>query len=210
MAEDDDGVQDTPLTPEDNPPVDPPKDGDGDDKDIDDGNPNDKKDNPPSKEEDIIEEHGLKLADDTVLNKDDLERIVAEAKELDLDKEGAEDLLALNELEVTAVNKYKEDQKKEVENISNKWIEDAKSDKEIGGDALKENVALSNRVIKKYGSKELKDMLNKTRFGDHPEVIRIFSKLGKLMTDDTLELGKQQGSKKSDSEVFFDKTNNEK
>lgn len=64
------------------------------------------------------------------------------------------------------------------------WIEAVKTDKEIGGDKLNENLAVARRTIETFGSPELKDVLNATGLGNHPEIIKMAFKIGKSISDD--------------------------
>lgn len=69
------------------------------------------------------------------------------------------------------------------------WEEVVKLDKELGGAKLEENLGAATRALESFGSAELKTVLAKSGFGSHPEVIRFFSKVGKLIGDDVLVAG---------------------
>jgi hypothetical protein len=64
------------------------------------------------------------------------------------------------------------------------WAESAKADKEFGGTALGESLKTAQAALAKFGSKELVEMLDKTGFGNHPEQIRAWYRVGKLMQED--------------------------
>lgn len=154
--------------------------------------------------ETIPESYDLKLAKDTPLDQTDVERIAANAKELGLTNEEAQTQL---ELESEAISGYKSKQEIMVKEIREGWIEAAKKDKDIGGDNFKGNLEKANRVIEKYGSEAFRKALNETGFGDHPEVIRIFSKLGGLMANDEVVLSKGKAvSNQSIESKFYGET----
>lgn len=67
------------------------------------------------------------------------------------------------------------------------WKADAKADKEIGGDAFDQNVAIASKALKAYGSEELHKILDDSGLGNHPEVIKAFWKMGKEMAEATTE-----------------------
>lgn len=150
------------------------------------------------------DKYELKLPESSLLDPSITERISAYAKEKGLSNEAAQELI---DRENQVVTSYHEAQLQQVEGIKGQWVKDAEADKEIGGEAFKENIELAKRVIDKFGSDAFKAALNETGFGNHPEVIRIFTKIGKLMAEDKLVLAKTQsaGSKPME-EVFYGTT----
>jgi len=147
------------------------------------------------------EKYDLKLSEDSPLDASDVERISAYAKEKGLSNEVAQEML---EREEAAIVSYRDAQMQEVEEIRAKWLEEAENDKEIGGDEFKKNVTLAKRVIDKFGSKEFKETLKDTGFGNHPEVVRVFVRIGKAMSDDQFVTAKSQvGGKKSAADILY-------
>lgn len=67
-----------------------------------------------------------------------------------------------------------------------KWIEGLRTDKEFGGTAYDTNMATAKRAVEKFGTAELRDVLNKSWVGNHPAVIRFFHAVGKSMAEDTV------------------------
>ena len=65
-----------------------------------------------------------------------------------------------------------------------KWLEDAKSDKEVGGTLFDQNAKAAQQAFAKFGSPALKQLMDATGLGNHPEVLRVFVKLGKAMSED--------------------------
>ena len=64
------------------------------------------------------------------------------------------------------------------------WVESSKSDKEIGGDNYDLKVEKAKRAISTFGTPELKEALEQTRMGNHPELIRVFARIGEKITED--------------------------
>lgn len=64
------------------------------------------------------------------------------------------------------------------------WIEASKTDKEFGGEALSENLGVAKRALEAFASPELRTMLNTSGLGNHPEVIRLFNRVGKAISED--------------------------
>lgn len=64
------------------------------------------------------------------------------------------------------------------------WAESVKTDTEIGGEKLAENLAVAKRAVDTFGSPALKELLNQTGLGNHPEVVKAFFKAGKAISED--------------------------
>lgn len=82
-----------------------------------------------------------------------------------------------------------------------KWVGEAKADKEIGGANFDANVAIAKKAMNAAqlgGGKDLVEALNVTGAGNHPAIIRFFYKVGKLMADDKFDTGKGQSSTSED------------
>lgn len=109
------------------------------------------------------------------------------AKELKLPQDAAKRLM---DLEVKRIQGQQEQHLKLVES----WSEAAKTDKEIGGDKLTENLAVAKRAVDTFGSPALKELLNQTGLGNHPEVIRAFYKAGQAIREDGFVRGQPKGA----------------
>lgn len=153
-------------------------------------------------EEDVVpEKYEFNEPEGTLLDQDDVDRIASRAKELGLSQEEAQDLY---DIESNAVKGYHEKLLKEMGDARKDWIEAAENDKEIGGENFKENLEHSKRVIEKFGSDEFKKFLNETGFGDNVEVIRVFSRISKLMADDKfIPSNKRGGGEKPMEDIFY-------
>lgn len=64
------------------------------------------------------------------------------------------------------------------------WAEQSKGDKEIGGDAFDTNMSTARKFMDTFGSPELKQLLDVSGFGNHPEVVKLFVKAGKRFGED--------------------------
>jgi len=68
--------------------------------------------------------------------------------------------------------------------LMNDWQTQSKNDKEFGGDNFEESVGIARQAIDKFGTPELKQLLEEHGVGNHPEVIRFMVKVGKLTAED--------------------------
>ncbi len=73
--------------------------------------------------------------------------------------------------------------------VSNEWAESAKTDKEFGGDKLNENLAVAKKAMDAFASPELRTLLNESALGNNPEVIRMFYRVGKAISEDGFVVG---------------------
>jgi hypothetical protein len=102
------------------------------------------------------------------------------AKELGLPQEKAQRLVDLG---AKMAQKHGASVQQHVEAAQTKWLDAAKSDKEFGGEKLQENLAVAQKAMK-FASPELKTLLNESKLGNHPEVIRWMIRVGKAMSED--------------------------
>ena len=82
------------------------------------------------------------------------------------------------------------------------WATDVKADKEIGGDKLTGNLSAAQRALDQFGTPELKEYLNTTGLGNHPDLVKTFVKIGKAMSEDGMVDGSNQGQR-SAAEVLY-------
>ena len=64
------------------------------------------------------------------------------------------------------------------------WAGQSKSDKEFGGEKFDANLAVASKAMT-LATPEMRALLDKTRIGDHPEMIRWMYRVGKALSEDT-------------------------
>lgn len=149
----------------------------------------------------LPEKYELKLPKDSALSPEHIEKLSAYAKEQGLSNEQAQGLL---ERESQAVSEYASSQLAKMKEAQESWVETAKGDKEIGGEAFKQNAELAKRVVERYATEDFRKELNKTGLGNHPELLRVFTRIGKAMSEDQLVIpGVQTAGKKSIASVLY-------
>jgi len=161
------------------------------------------KDDKDSKSE--SEEYELSKPEDSLLSDADMERIASYAKEQGLSKDAAEKLVtdrskAIDDFHQSNLNDHKE--------LVDKWAAECKDDKEIGGDNYNESVVCAKNAVSRFGSEAFKKQLEDTGFGNNPEVVRVFARIGRAMESDSLVKGgaAQAGDSRSAADILFDKT----
>lgn len=163
-----------PAPPQDPPAADPPAD------------PGPQGD-PPSPPEGAPETYEFKAPEGQELDTEFVKVYSEVAKELNLTQENAQKLID----KVSPV--IQQQQMARIEALRTEWADQSKSDKEFGGEKLEENLGIAKQALDKFGSNELKDLLNASGLGNHPELIRFFVKAGKALSADTFVGGHQEG-----------------
>lgn len=77
-----------------------------------------------------------------------------------------------------------------------KWADDAKSDKDIGGTKWDATVKDSRRAVSTLGTPALREYLNASGGGNHPELIRFMAKVGSMIKEDNPAAGGAEGAGK--------------
>ena len=148
------------------------------------------------------------MPEDSNLSKEDVERIEAYSKTRGLSNDQAQDIL---NLESESKARYDQAQVATVEQLKIDWRAQAELDSEIGGDNFARNAELAKRVVDRFGADEFRQALNNSGFGNNPEVLRIFARIGKAMSDDQLVIGGAAAGagEKSMEELFYGNQNKE-
>lgn len=121
------------------------------------------------------------------LDKAKLEEFLPVAKALNLTQEAAQKLIDF----------YAKTQADAINAMTTKWAEthaqwrkDAETDAEIGGANLQDSLKAVNAFKKAFGSPELDQLLEDTRIGDHPALLRAFVKVGKAVSEAGAHFGR--------------------
>lgn len=122
------------------------------------------------------------------------------AKELNLTQEQAQKLVDLQVKNIQANADAQQDAFKE---IKEGWTKEVKADEETGGADYKEKVGVAVKAISKFGSDAFRKLLDDSGFGNHPEMVRCFYKIGKVISEDKFV----DGDKVNESKPFYDKSN---
>ena len=117
------------------------------------------------------------------------------AKELGLSQEQAQKLVDI----------YPQIQQQQAEAWSKQvtdWGDQVKADKEIGGDKLTASVGQAQKALDQFGTPALREYLESSGLGNHPELVRAFAKVGKMMSEDKIIMP-NQGGQRSAADVLY-------
>lgn len=184
------GDKPQPGTEGDKPQDDKPADGD---------KPADKSEDEEQKQEGAPEKYEFTAGEGVELDADALKDFEPVARDLNLTNEQAQKLVdAYPKILAGVQQRQAEAWQKQTEG----WAETVKADKEIGGDKLTANLSAAQRALDQFGGPALKEYLDSTGLGNHPELVKTFVKIGKAMSEDGMVDGSNQGQR-SAAEVLY-------
>lgn len=149
-------------------------------------------------------EYQLKLPVGSLLKPEQIEKISSYSKEKGFSEADAQALL---ERESALLSEFQSEQIKALEEARTQWIEQVKIDKEIGGIHFEKNLKLAQSAVSKFATPEFKKALDDSGFGNHPELVRVFARIGKAMSSDSLVRGSDVPTKKSVEELLYGTSN---
>lgn len=131
----------------------------------------------------------FKLPEGVALDTEVMAGFQATAKALRLSQGDAQKLVDIG----GAIVKRQLDQ---IAAVRSQWNEALSADKEIGGKDLEANKAVAMRGLEAYATPELKEFLRSTGITEHPEMVRLFVKLGKSVSEDNGQKAGEGGGAK--------------
>lgn len=148
----------------------------------------------------VPEAYDLQMPDGVELDKAAADEFTTIAKELKLDQAAAQKLADI-------AAKQAQRQVEAHTRLVESWVEQVKADKDIGGDKLDENLGIARKALETFGTPELRDVLNASGLGNHPEVIKAFVKAGKAISEDKFVAGAPKGSDTDPARKLFPNMN---
>lgn len=117
------------------------------------------------------------------------------AKELGMSQENASKLIGLQAKLMEKIEAQRTESINEaLEWQRNEWAAQVKNDPEIGGDKFDATRAVAAKAVQAFGSDQLRALLNESGLGNHPEMVKLFHRIGTSLTEDKLVMpGTQSG-----------------
>ncbi len=161
----------------------------------------DKKDG-DKKPEGAPEAYEFKAPEGSELDKAAVEQFEPIARELNLSQEQAQKLVDLYGTKVMPqlMKQQADTWQKQVAD----WGTATKEDKEIGGEKFEGNLTRAKQAMDKFATPELREFLETSGMGNHPELIRVFVKVGAAMSEDSLVTSNEKGQR-SAADVLYGK-----
>lgn len=148
----------------------------------------------------VPESYEFAMPDGVALDKAAADEFSAIAKELKLDQATAQKVADVGA-------KMAQRQAEAHANLVASWVDQVKTDKDIGGDKLNENMAVARKALDTFGTPELRDVLNSTGLGNHPAVIKAFYNAGKAISEDGFVKGSPAGNNTDPAKRLFPNMN---
>lgn len=143
------------------------------------------------------ERYEFKAPEGTELGSDVTDAFAGVAKGLNLTQDAAQKVL--DKMAPVLAQR----QNAQVQAVQQEWREQSTADKEFGGDKLAENLGVARKAMDAFASPGLKQTLEQTGLGNHPEVIRMFVKVGKAISQDGFVPGQPGAAQAADPKRFY-------
>lgn len=125
-----------------------------------------------------------------------LETYTKAAQELNLSQDAAQKMLD------RLAPVMQEQVSQQVQEVRAEWMNSSKTDKEFGGEKLQENLSVAKKALDTFGSPELRQLLDSSGLGNHPEIIRAFYRAGKSISEDRFVAGSQPSAGSTGPRTF--------
>ncbi|GHU05560.1 hypothetical protein FACS1894205_5720 [Alphaproteobacteria bacterium] len=99
-----------------------------------------------------------------------------------------------------------EAQRSQFEQTRQGWVDEIKADKEFGGSNFEKTLSLAAKVLDNYSGPDreaLNDVLNESKLGDHPALLRLFARIGRDISEDHHVQSGAAGNSQTTAELFF-------
>lgn len=152
----------------------------------------------PEAYEDFVAPEGMEL------NAETLDSFKTFAKDANLSQAAAQSLV---DMATGLVANAQEAQAAAFAEQAGQWREATLKDPDFGGTKLAENLLLAVRARDQFGTPALKELLDASKLGDHPEVVRFFVNVGKATSEDSFVPG---GTKTASAADFYNHPTSQK
>ena len=142
------------------------------------------KDGEDAEKSEVPEKYEVKLPEGMDLDEATLDLFSPIFKELGITNEGAQKLVdAYIPLIQSTVDEQRKQSQNEFKGIVDGWKKETMT--ELGPSA-KDELAAAGRAINKFGSPELREIMQETGVGNHKELVKFMAKIGKTISEDAM------------------------
>lgn len=113
------------------------------------------------------------------------------AKELNLPQATAQKLV---DLQAKLYAKQAEASQQQLQTLRSEWANQVRNDPEFGGANYDANVAIAAKTMQAFGSDSLRQLLNDSGLGNHPEMVKFAHRIGMAISEDRLVMGGTQNA----------------
>ncbi len=155
----------------------------------------------------------MNLPEGYELNKEITEKFNAVAEKYNMSQKGASEIMTLAVEHTKHVQSKIEDSIRQAhEQKISEYKTALETDKEIGGNKLQETLDDANDAYDKFADKKkVQDLFLELGINNHPEVVRMFAKIGKLTKNDKINNGgNPPPSTKTHAQILYGDTTSKK
>jgi hypothetical protein len=130
----------------------------------------------------VPETYEFKMPEGITLDDDVAGELSGIAKDAKLTQEQAQKIADLG---AKMSQKWQSNQVQALAKLDQEWSASTIADPEIGGEKLEQSKATARKALAELGTPALAELLEKSRLGNHPEVVRLLSKVGAMVSPDS-------------------------
>ena len=156
------------------------------------------------KENAVPEKYDFKFPEGIEADKEAIAQFEPLAKELKLSQKSAQKLV---DFQSNLMRKAAEGLQTRWDTVREGWRNEVDADADIGGQKKDEALNDAKAALKAFGTPKLFEALNQTGVGDHPEFIRVFSKIGRLIREDKIVTGGSSAQAKKPEDKLYNHPN---
>ena len=153
------------------------------------------------------EKYEFAMPEGYVVDEAAVEAVTPILKELNCSQETAQKLVDLHFAQIRAMQEAQE--KAKAETLA-QWAKEIRADKDIGGPNVLQNLLPGTRLLDRFGSPDLKELLQQTGMDRHPAVVRFLVAVGREFSEDRWADGGKRGpaarTVENVARQIFDKT----
>ena len=155
----------------------------------------------------VPEKYEFAMPEGYTVDETAVEAVTPILKELGCSQETAQKLVDLHFAQIKAMQEAQE--KAKAETLA-QWAKEIRTDKDIGGPNVLQNLLPGTRLLDRFGSPDLKELLQQSGLDRHPAVVRFLVAVGREFTEDRWADGGKRGpaarSVDAVAKQIFDKT----
>ena len=140
------------------------------------------------------------LPEGVEVDKSAMSEATAVFKDAGLSQENAQKLVDLN---VKMQQSAAEQSEQQFKTMLNDWVDETKADSEVGGDKFEASVADARKAISAFGNDAFREIISSSGLGNHVEMVRVFAKIGKLVSEDGTVKGQASTEPASITDLLY-------
>ncbi len=140
---------------------------------------------PAEAKAEAVEYTDFTIPDGVELNPEVLADFKTLAKDLGITQENAQKFV---DLQIQMENNRVAAIEQAIVDQSKQWADAVKADKDIGGEKFEKTKEVAIKAVERFGSPELRNLLIDSGLGNHPEMVKLFHRIGQSISEDGLVL----------------------